>query len=459
MIAGKEQLITSVAAPVKSPAGKVAGVAGGDLLLEGIGKVMNAIRIYETGRAVLIDHHGIIVTHPEAELVLKDVASLMSGELASAVSQTIKDGLTRDFIAESPLTRELTAYSVSAFSIADTGTNWVVLISVPEEEAMAAVKAGVAKVVVVGLIVLAAALYLIYFLVSRTALALNAISKEMMEASLQVADAARSITSVSHTLSEGASGQSSALDETSASLAQMASMTRKNADNAARTSDTTARTVELIDGGVKAVDNMSQAMGEISDSSNEIGRIIKTIEEIAFQTNLLAVNAAVEAARAGEMGKGFAVVADEVRNLALRSAQAAGDTDSLIKSTVERVRHGAEIAAVLDSSFKEIDTGAKDVGKLIGEISRATNEQAQGVDQVNTAVARMDKVTHQNAASAGECASASEALSTQAVALEGMIDDLAGLVTGTRRQAFGPLTPSGSKKALNQRSLQARRVL
>jgi len=171
MIGGREKIITSVAVPVKSPAGQVIGVAGGDLLLEEIGKVMNAIRIYETGRVFLIDHHGIIVTHPDPKIVLKDIAALVYKELAEAVRRAIKDGLTRNYTIKSPLTGKSTVYSVSAFSIAGTGTNWAVVTGVSEAEALAEVKAGVVKVVVVGLIVMAAALSIIFFLVSRAALA------------------------------------------------------------------------------------------------------------------------------------------------------------------------------------------------------------------------------------------------------------------------------------------------
>ncbi|MCL2330608.1 MAG: methyl-accepting chemotaxis protein, partial [Phycisphaerae bacterium] len=261
---------------------------------------------------------------------------------------------------------------------------------------------------------------------------LNRIATTLDKSARQVAEASGHVNSAAQSLAEGASAQVASLEETSSTLEQTASMVRQTSDNTAKGNESMQETGRLVAGGSEMVGRMSKAMSEITDSATQIGRIIKTIEEIAFQTNLLALNAAVEAARAGEAGKGFAVVADEVRNLAQRSAQAARDTSQLIENTVTRVRNGSEIVGQLTESYKTIEGSSGNVAQLIHEIKMATSEQAQGVDQVNHALTQIDQVTQQNAASAEECASASKELSAQAEAMRGMVDNLMAVISGER---------------------------
>ena len=191
---------------------------------------------------------------------------------------------------------------------------------------------------------------------------------------------------------------------------------------------------------------MSAAIDDIKQSSDQTAKIIKTIDEIAFQTNLLALNAAVEAARAGEAGKGFAVVAEEVRNLAQRSAEAARTTADMIEGSVKNADNGVGISKEVAETLGEIAEGNRKVNDLVGEISAASNEQSQGIEQISTAVTQMDQITQSNAANAEESASASEELSAQAEELTNMVRDLQAVVGSTSDNGNGQATGTTTER-------------
>jgi methyl-accepting chemotaxis protein len=275
----------------------------------------------------------------------------------------------------------------------------------------------------------------------------------------QVSAAASQISAAGRQSAEGSSAQAAAIEETSASLEELSAMTRQNAESAAQADGLMKAASQVVARADGSMGELTASMAEITRASRETGKIVKTIDEIAFQTNLLALNAAVEAARAGEAGAGFAVVADEVRNLAMRAAEAARTTAALIEGTVAKVKGGSELAAGAGRAFAEVAASAAKVGGIVSEIAAASREQALGIGQVNAAVAEMDKVTQANAAGAEESASAAAEMSAQAEGMKALVIELAAVVGGRGARggeralsaACAGLLPAGAPSSRNGR--------
>ena len=260
---------------------------------------------------------------------------------------------------------------------------------------------------------------------------LNRIIRSLSTGVHQVTVAAVELSASSQQLSQGSSEQATSIEEILAVFEEVAAMIIQNSANTSQTAQLSEETKESADKGGAEMREMLSSMDKIKNSSNQIAKIIKVIDDIAFQTNILALNAAIEAARAGDAGMGFAVVADEVRNLAQKSTEAAKDTTAIIEANIDLSGKGSVVAEKVRGALIAIMDQARKVNELMAEITAASQEQTQGIDQINLSMAQIATVTQENAANAEESAAAAEELNTQSDKMKKVVQELTELVNGT----------------------------
>ena len=414
-------------APLRSNDGRQVGIIGLTLKIDFLIDTVARKKIGTTGYAFMGNRNGIVVAHPKAEYVLElDLKTLQGME--EITDRMMKGDSGVDAYNFKGVDK------IAGFAPVHL-TGWSVAATQNSDEFMSASRSirNVILTVAIGFLVLTV-LGVLWFARSIT-IPINRVVALMNAGAEEVASASGQVSAASQSLAEGSSEQAAAIEETSSSLEEMASMTRQNADNANQADQLMKDANRIIDEANQSMGQMTTSMAEITQTSEETQKIVKTIDEIAFQTNLLALNAAVEAARAGEAGAGFAVVADEVRNLAIRAAEAAKNTSTLIEDSVKRIKEGSSLVETTNSAFDKVAQSSSKVADLVAEISAASSEQAQGIEQVNKAVSEMDQVVQQNAANAEESASASEEMNAQAEQMKAVVLELVAIVGGSDKQA------------------------
>ncbi|MBK1878272.1 methyl-accepting chemotaxis protein [Pelagicoccus mobilis] len=261
---------------------------------------------------------------------------------------------------------------------------------------------------------------------------LDVTSQKATRASVEVSQS-------SNSLANGASEQAATIEQTASSLETLSQMTHKNTDSTKSATETASEARSVAEQGVANMKTMVETMNTIKASSDSVSNILKTIDEIAFQTNILALNAAVEAARAGDAGTGFAVVADEVRNLAHRSAKAANETSAKLEESIANSEMGVKVCETVGESLSTILNKVALVDEIMNQISQATGEQGEGIAQINVAIRQMNQITQQNASDAEQTAAASTDLSSLGLELGSLVGNLSSIVDGQERRANASL--------------------
>ncbi len=429
--------VVPITAPVFSDSNEIVGVLVTVLKADFLVEEITRIKIGNTGYTYLLNESNLLIAHPDKEVVFTTNINKLEGMEMIAERISRKETGIENYVYKG--TPKIAAFTPIPL------TDWTLVVTQDIAEFLASSHLIRNIIWIAGGFFLLLAIILVYFFARRISRPIMRSMEIIGESSEQVTAASNEVSATAQSLAEGASEQAASLEETTSSLEEMSSMTRQNAEHARQMKLSRDEAFKSLQSANEFMKMTGKAMSSIQTRGNQVSTIVKSIDEIAFQTNLLALNAAVEAARAGEAGAGFAVVADEVRNLAIRAAEAAKNTQELIEKTTAEIQQGSELIGKTETEFDVTLNHNKKVGDLIDEIVVSAREQAQGIEQINTAVAEMDKVIQSTAASAEESAGAAEEMNAQTEQMKAVIQNLLSVIGGEIDSGDG----NGSRKKLS----------